>query len=451
MGILCGTDFSPRAAAAAEVAGAISLRGGEPLLLVHALEEAAAEAERKLQAEAERLRALFPGLQVEPRLEAGMPDEALTGSAGSQGARLVVVSALGRRAPARWVLGSIAERTAQTSPVPVLVVRDQAPFVSWLRGDRRLRVLVGFDFSVTSAPALRWANDLGSVAPCDVTVGHVTWPAEDRRRRGTHRAAGGHENLPQAEVLLENEVGRALRDHPWTDGTPRIRVKPSTGRRAIALAELAAEENADLLVVGSRQSHGPSRRWQESVSRGTLYHADMSVACVPTLRLPGHAKPPAPERPGGVDLERELEAHPFLRGVSGDLLRRIASISRQERFAQGAVLLREAGEADTVFLLERGLVALEVDVPGKGPARLESLRSGDIVGLSWFFPPYRWHLDAIAVEPTSVLAIDARKLRVWMKEDAELGQALVTRFARQLYDRLERVRMQRLDLYKAEP
>ncbi|MCK6470918.1 MAG: universal stress protein [Planctomycetes bacterium] len=461
--ILCGTDFTPHAAEAAEVASAFSLRTGEPLVLVHALEEVGAEAAiEKLRAEAERLRALFPGLHVEIQIQTGNADEVLAGLArlftvawaqGEQSARLVIVSTLGRRAPARWILGSVAERTAQMSPVPVLVVRDKHPFVSWLRGERRLRVVVGYDFSETSTPALRWVSDLGRIAPCDIIVGHVTWPPEELKRQGAHWAVGAHKNFPKLEVLLKSDLSRRLREHLWKDGPPSLRIKLSSGRRAITLAELAAEEKADLLVVGSRQVHGPSRLWQESVSRGVLYHAQMSVACVPSPAFSEHAKPPAPERPvdeDDTDLVRKLEAHPFLRGVSGEVLRRLATISREETFAQGAVLLREGSEADTVFLLERGLVALELNVPGKGPARLESLRGGDIVGLSWLFPPYRWHLDAKAVEPTTVLAIDARRLREWMKEDAETGQAVTTRLVGQLYERLERVRMQRLDLYKAE-
>jgi CRP/FNR family cyclic AMP-dependent transcriptional regulator len=463
MVILCGTDFTPRAAEAAEVASAFSLRTGEPLLLVHSLEEIGADAAiENLRAESERLRALFPGLHIETQLETGIADEVLTGLArlftaawaqGDQSARLIVVSSLGRRAPARWVLGSVAERTAQASPVPVLVVRDKHPFVSWLRGEHRLRIVVGFDFSETSTPVLRWVGDLARIAPCDIIIGHVTWPPEERKRQGAHWAVGAHKRFPQLEVLLKSDLARRLREHPWKDGPPSLRIKLSSGRRAIALSELAAEEKADLLVVGSRQVHGPSRLWQESVSRGALYHAQMSAACVPTLALPAHAKPPAPEPPvdeDDIDLVRKLEAHPFLRGVSGEVLRRIASISHEESFARGAVLLREGGEADTVFLLESGLVELELNVPGKGPARLESLRAGDILGLSWLFPPYRWHLDAKAVEPTSVLAIDARMLREWMKADAEIGQAVATCLVGQLYERLERVRMQRLDLYKVE-
>lgn len=161
----------------------------------------------------------------------------------------------------------------------------------------------------------------------------------------------------------------------------------------------------------------------------------------------------APKSPGDedeVNLVRKLEAHPFLRGASGEVLRRLASITREVAFDRGAVLLKEGDDASTLFLLESGLVALELNVPAKGAVRVESLRAGDIVGLSWLFPPYRWHLDGKAVKPILALAIDARPLREWMSEDTEIGQAIATRLVGQLYDRLERVRMQRLDLYKAE-
>jgi hypothetical protein len=48
----------------------------------------------------------------------GVPDEMLVQVAEAEQARLIVVASLGRRPPLRWPLGSIAERTAQTSPGP---------------------------------------------------------------------------------------------------------------------------------------------------------------------------------------------------------------------------------------------------------------------------------------------------------------------------------------------
>lgn len=465
MAILCGTDFTPRAAEAAEVAAAVAVRAGETLLLVHALDEhgGTGPASKKLHAEAERLRQLFSGLEVNTRLESGFADEVLAGLArsgaaadtpGRQGVRLIVVSSLGRRDPSRWALGSVAERTAQLSPVPVLIVRDEVLLLEALRGERRLRVVVGFDFSATSAAALRWVSEICRVVPCDVVVGHVTQPAAERKRQRAGRPVGAFESFPQLEVLLKSDLGARVREQVWTDGSPGIRIKLSTGARANALAELAAEEKADLLVAGSCPLHGSGRTWQESVSRGALYHAAMSVACVPTTAAAERAKPSSAEPAGDEDeleLARKLEAHPLLRGAPGEVLRRIAAISREESFAPGTVLLREGAEADTLFLLSSGFVVLELNVPGTGEVRLESLRDGDIIGFSWLVHPYRWHLDARVIEPSSILAIDAPRLREWMEEDAEVGQAVAMRLVSQLYERLERLRMQQLDLYRVEP
>ena len=48
----------------------------------------------------------------------------------------------------------VAERTAESAPVPTLVVRDAAPFEAWARGERALKVFVGVDFSASCAAAL---------------------------------------------------------------------------------------------------------------------------------------------------------------------------------------------------------------------------------------------------------------------------------------------------------
>jgi CRP-like cAMP-binding protein len=145
-----------------------------------------------------------------------------------------------------------------------------------------------------------------------------------------------------------------------------------------------------------------------------------------------------------------LDQHPFLRGLSPEQVSTIARGTRELSFKAGALLLREGGQADTLYLLRSGRVVLELNAPGKGPTQLETLKAGDILGLSWLFPPYRWHLDARAVEPVDAFAIDASLLRGPSPEHPVLEPALAMRLLRHLYDRLERVRLQRLDVYKAE-
>lgn len=144
-----------------------------------------------------------------------------------------------------------------------------------------------------------------------------------------------------------------------------------------------------------------------------------------------------------------LEQHPFLRGLSPEQVSAIACNTHEQSFPAGALLLREGEQADTLYLLRSGRVVLELNTPGRGPTQLETLKAGDILGLSWLFPPYRWHLDARAVEPVNTFALDASCLRGPTPEHPVLEPALAMRLLRHLYDRLERVRLQRLDVYRA--
>lgn len=144
-----------------------------------------------------------------------------------------------------------------------------------------------------------------------------------------------------------------------------------------------------------------------------------------------------------------LDQHPFLRGLASEQVNAIACNTRECSFPAGALLLREGQPADTLYLLRSGRVALEQHVPGRGTTQLETLGAGDILGLSWLFPPYRWHLDARAVEPVEAFALEASCMRGPTPEQPVLEPALAMRLLRHLYERLVRVRLQRLDIYKA--
>jgi len=147
------------------------------------------------------------------------------------------------------------------------------------------------------------------------------------------------------------------------------------------------------------------------------------------------------------DFERVLREHDFLKGLSAEHTRLLVSCAKNVRFASGDFLLREGSEASSFYLLRVGHVALEVDVPARGVVQMETVGPGDVLGLSWMIPPYLSHLDARAVEPVVALAFDGTCLRGKMEADHDLGFWLAMRLFEKAYARLERVRLQRIDVY----
>ena len=289
--ILCGTDFSGNARQAANVAAALAMRLSAPLVLVHAkgtlshaatpdVNDALTTSLREgLYQEAERLRGL--GATVEEHLSDGAPDDVLVQLAQERHARLLVVSSLGLRAPARWLIGSVAERTAESSPVPTLVVREAAVFEAWARGERSLKVFVGTDFGASSDAAVRWVAELRQIGPCEVVAGYVAWPAGEAARLGVSGQVGLGGNLPEMQSMLERDLREKVTRVLGEDDVC-VWVRGNWGRADHPLVEMALNMQADLVVVGTHQWHGLSRLRHRSVSRGVLDHAPMSVACVPT-------------------------------------------------------------------------------------------------------------------------------------------------------------------------
>ena len=136
-----------------------------------------------------------------------------------------------------------------------------------------------------------------------------------------------------------------------------------------------------------------------------------------------------------------LADHPFLSSMPPTCLRRLAVHAFRQDFPAGQSLFRESGAADRVFLIRRGLVKLDIAVPGGHRVDVEMLGPDTVLGWSWLFPPYEWHLGATAVDRTTTLAFDASTLRALMASDVILGYELMRRFAAVMFDRLQATRL----------
>jgi CRP/FNR family transcriptional regulator, cyclic AMP receptor protein len=142
-----------------------------------------------------------------------------------------------------------------------------------------------------------------------------------------------------------------------------------------------------------------------------------------------------------------VATHPLLAGLPGDAVGEVAGCARNVAYAPGDLLLAEGDVADTLFLVRRGRIAIEIHAPDRGPIVVETVGPGATVGWSWLFPPHRWQFDARAVDAVGVIAVDGKCLRAKADADDAFGHQLVTRMASVLLERLQATRIRLLDLY----
>lgn len=132
--IIVGIDFSPKTERAVQSALRLAQHAGGTVVLVHVLPasvdgqrgapgsdtEVMRTIEQRLQEEAQKL-ASASGIAVDYGVSEGEPAEELVKYVERWGGDVIVTASEGRTGLGRILIGSVAERLLQKSPVPVLV------------------------------------------------------------------------------------------------------------------------------------------------------------------------------------------------------------------------------------------------------------------------------------------------------------------------------------------
>jgi CRP/FNR family transcriptional regulator, cyclic AMP receptor protein len=147
------------------------------------------------------------------------------------------------------------------------------------------------------------------------------------------------------------------------------------------------------------------------------------------------------------DLERIIKEHQFFAGLDPAFCNLICGCAKNVRFEAGEYLFHEGTAADQFYLVRHGRVALQLTAPGRGAMTFQTLGQGEVVGVSWLIPPYRWTFDAKALELVRAIALDAACLRNKCESDHHLGYEMMKRFMPVLIQRLQATRLQILDVY----
>ena len=146
-------------------------------------------------------------------------------------------------------------------------------------------------------------------------------------------------------------------------------------------------------------------------------------------------------------LEGIIFAHRFFKDLDPEISALVSGCAKNVRFEAGSYLFHEGDPAAAFYLVRHGRVGLEIKAPGRVPMRFMTAGEGEIVGISWLVPPYRWSYDAKALELVRAISLDAECLRGKCEADNHLGYELMKRFVPALAERLHATRLQLLDLY----
>jgi len=278
MSIICGTDLSEASSGALAVACVLATtRGDREVILVHVVDtEHASEhelqlARTKLDAQAQAHSGA--GAAIRSELVVGPAEQTLIGLAETEHCDLIVIAA--RSTATGKKIGTTTANLIAHTHVPVLVVRDPAPWLAFARHERPLKIMLGIDDSSTSELGIQWVQSLRARGLVEVVLATIYYPDEACEKYGL-RFNSAVEGDPRIEELLQRDMMRRF----GGDLTGVVaRARRGLGRIGDHMVELADEEKADVIVVGTSQKTGLGRLG--SVSSVIVDEADASVACIP--------------------------------------------------------------------------------------------------------------------------------------------------------------------------
>jgi len=138
----------------------------------------------------------------------------------------------------------------------------------------------------------------------------------------------------------------------------------------------------------------------------------------------------------------QLSSCYLFQGLSESQLGQIRTIGSEAPIAVGQWLFHEGDAADQMYVLKDGAVELlttveEVELP------ITIVREpGNCFGTSTMVPPHQYSLSARCAEDGALLSIKKTNLDHLIKEDCELGNAILANLAKHFLDRLKETRQE---------
>lgn len=263
--LLWATDFSEASQVALEWGFALALLTNARMTLLHIAEAAevtdsklAAEHRQKLEEIAEQLKQ--KSLTAMALVRSGQAAQTIVQTASEVGADLIVLGAHGHTSFREKLMGSTTEQVLQTSPVPVLFVRERCE-------PKFKHLLVPSDLSDAALPSLDYAVNLAGLTKAKITLLHVVSP---------------YEGSPEAWEELKRETKEELKR--WSGKVVEPSEIPIIETKVIryhhpgaGITEFARENEVDLIIIPTHGHSALERLIFGSVAAHVIYYAPCPV------------------------------------------------------------------------------------------------------------------------------------------------------------------------------
>lgn len=145
-----------------------------------------------------------------------------------------------------------------------------------------------------------------------------------------------------------------------------------------------------------------------------------------------------------LDMLKEIS---FFEELESRHLEKLASMVRQVHFSADETIFKEGEIGDTVYLIYKGQVSIEIYVPGRRRVTVLTVGPGELLGWSPLLEGKPYTATGRTLMRTQALALNATELAILCQDDHELGCAFAWRVVEAVSNRLKATRLQLLDIF----
>lgn len=140
----------------------------------------------------------------------------------------------------------------------------------------------------------------------------------------------------------------------------------------------------------------------------------------------------------------------FFNAFSKDQLAGLAKVTETKTFKKGSEIYKEGDRANHIFIVTKGWVSLrKIDPERDIGISFENREKGELFGTACFMKPQEYTLNAICMEDSEVMAMDADKLFDLFQKDYQVGYLFLKEIAKVYFERYKSVKRQLYEMVKA--